>query len=83
MNVTRYGPRTGSSETCTLDLGSSRYRCRLSNISSSGALVTCVGFLQELWPGDKGVLRLDDRSDELACRITRIASSRIGLRFEK
>jgi hypothetical protein len=83
MNVARYGKRTRSSENCELDLGGSRYRCRLDNISPSGARVNCIGFLQEIWPGDAGVLHLHDHAEELPCRITRIASSTIGLRFEK
>lgn len=82
MNVTRSGMRTKSSERCVLDLGGSGYQCRIGNISMSGAMVNCIGFLQESWPGDKGVFHLNDSSGELACRITHIAASKIGLRFE-
>jgi PilZ domain len=81
MKATRSNSRTGSSENCEIDLGGSRYQCRISNISASGARVTCLGFLQEVWPGDRGVLRLNNRTGELPCRVTRIASSTIGLRF--
>jgi hypothetical protein len=54
----------------------------LDNISSSGAEVKCSGFLQENWPGDKGVLHLHDHEGEVACHITRISSSKIRLRFD-
>jgi len=71
-----------SSDRCELDLCGSSYKCRLDKISSSGAAVKCVGFLSESWPGDKGVLHLHDHVGEVACHITRIASSKISMRFE-
>lgn len=82
MTDSRHGVRTGSSEKCELELRGSRYQCRLDNISSTGAMVTCLGFLQEAWPGDKGVLRRYDDGKEFTCHITRIASSKISLRFD-
>ena len=82
MADTRTDSRTGSSEKCVIYLGGSRYQCRVGNISPSGARVTCLGFLQEVRPGDKGFLHLGDNQAGLPCRITRIASSTIGLRFD-
>ena len=82
MKDKRVSVRVKSSDRCELDLGGSSYKCRLDNISSSSAAVKCVGFLQESWPGDKGVLHLNDHGGEVACHITRIASSKISLRFE-
>jgi PilZ domain-containing protein len=82
MTESRHRERTISSETCELELSGSRYQCRLDNVSSAGAMVKCIGFLQEAWPGDKGVLRQQDHSQDLTCHITRIGSSEIGLRFD-
>lgn len=75
--------RAKSSDRCELELGGSSYLCRLDEISSSGAEINCTGFLQESWPGDKGVLHLQDHEGEVVCHITRIASSKISLRFDK
>ena len=83
MTDSRHGERTGSSEICELELRGSRYHCRLDNISPAGAMVTCLGFLQEAWPGDKGVLRRPDDGKELTCQITHIEASKIGLRFDE
>lgn len=82
MSDKRHGLRITSSKDCDLELSGSCYKCRLDNISSSGAEVKCSGFLQESWPGDKGVLHLHDHEGEVACHITRIASSKISLRFD-
>lgn len=82
MSDKRDGLRTTSSQDCELELSGSSYQCRLDNISSSGAEVKCRGFLQESWPGDKGVLHLHDHDGEVACHITRISSSKISLRFD-
>jgi hypothetical protein len=72
--------RTISSEKCEIKKGGSVYECRLEDISSSGAKVTCLGFLQETWPGDKCVLHLYDDTD-IPCQVKHIAASNIGLRF--
>ena len=82
MSDKRHGLRTTSSQDCEFELSGSSYQCRLDNISSSGAEVKCLGFLQESWPGDKGVLHLHDHEGEVACHITRISSSKISLRFD-
>ena len=82
MTDSRHGERINSSEKCELELHGSRYQCRLENISSTGAMVKCIGFLKEAWTGERGVLRKLDHSKELACHITRIDSSEIGLRFD-
>ena len=82
MTDSRHAGRANASEKCELELNGSRYRCRLDNISSAGAMVKCIGFLQESWPGDKGVLRNLDHAEEHACHITHIASSKVGLRFD-
>lgn len=82
MSSKRDGPRTTSRQNCDLELSGYCYQCRIDNISSSGAEVKCSGFLQESWPGDKGVLHLHDHGGEVACHITRIATSKISLRFD-
>ena len=83
MSDKKHGLRTTSSQDCDLELSGSSYQCRLDNISSCGAEVKCLGFLQESWPGDKGVLHLHDHEGEVACHITRISSSKISLRFDR
>lgn len=82
MTDSRRGERAGPSEICELELRGSRYQCRLDNISPAGAMVRCLGFLQEAWPGDKGVLRRHAEGTERACHITRISSAKVGLRFD-
>jgi hypothetical protein len=82
MINTRQETRTISSEKCEIKKGGSVYECRLEDISSSGAKVTCFGFLQETWPGDKCVLHLYDESD-IPCQVKHIAASNIGLRFAR
>lgn len=81
MINTRQETRTISSEKCEIKKNGSVYECRLEDISSSGAKVTCVGFLQETWPGDKCVLHLNDESGDIQCQVMHIAASNIGLRF--
>jgi hypothetical protein len=44
--------------------------------------VTCLGFLQETWPGDNCVLHLNDESD-IPCQVKHIAASNIGLKFAR
>ena len=82
MSDKRDGMRAKSSYRCELELGGSSFQCRIDNITPNGAAVNCTGFLQESWPGDKGVLHLHDHEGEVACRIMRIASSKISLRFD-
>jgi len=82
MINTRKETRAVSSEKCEIKKGGSVYECRLEDISSSGAKVTCFGFLQETWPGDKCVLHLYDESD-IPCQVMHIAASNIGLRFDR
>ncbi len=82
MTDTRHDKRIYSSEKCELDLAGSVHQCRINNISSAGALVNCLGFLREAWPGDKGVLHLHDQSGEHACHVSHIAAAKIGLRFD-
>ena len=81
MINTRQEARTISSEKCEIKKSGSVYECRLEDISSSGAKVTCFGFLQETWPGDKCVLHLYGESGDIACQVMHIAASNIGLRF--
>jgi len=80
MINTRYETRAISSEECEIEKGGSVYECRLVDISSSGAKVTCFGFLQETWPGDRCVLHLYDES-KILCEVKHIAASLIGLSF--
>jgi hypothetical protein len=82
MTDARHDMRIHSSEKCELDLDGSVHHCRINDISSSGALVNCAGFLREAWPGDKCVLHMHDQPDELECHISHIAASKIGLRFD-
>lgn len=81
MVKARRSRRTNSSEPCALQLGASHYQCRLENVSAGGAMVNCIGFLREVWPGDRGVLQLPDRPDGVSCRVTHIAAAKIGLQF--
>ena len=82
MAEARHSRRIYSSDSCELDLDGSTHECRIDNISSSGALVNCLGFLREAWPGDRGVLHLHDQSGGLKCHIAHIAAAKIGLRFD-
>jgi hypothetical protein len=82
MINTRQETRTISSEKCEIKKGASVYECWLEDISSSGAKVTCFGFLQEIWPRDKCILHLYNGSDML-CHVKHIAASNIGLRFNR
>ena len=82
MINTRQETRTISSEKCEIKNGASVYECRLEDISSSGAKVTCFGFLQEIWPGDKCILHLYDGND-IPCQVKHIAASNMGLRFAR
>jgi hypothetical protein len=82
MAEARHDMRVNSSEKCELNLDGSRYQCRITNISSSGAMVNCIGFLREIWPGDRGVLLLPDQAANHGCHITHIAAAKIGLHFD-
>lgn len=73
--------QTVASDKCELDLSGTTYQCRLNSISSSGARVNCLGFLQETLQGDKAVLHLDAETNEIACRVTHITAAEIELRF--
>jgi hypothetical protein len=73
--------RTIARGKCELDLSGYKHQCRLDSISSSGALVNCLGFLQETFPGDKAVLHLNAETEEIACRVTHIAAAKIQLLF--
>ena len=73
--------RTIASDDCGLDFSGTKYQCRLNSISSSGARVNCLGFLQETRQGDKAVLHLDAETNEIACRVTHITAAKIQLRF--
>ena len=81
MKRIRRNPRSVSSEKCEIDLSGSKHECRLKNISADGAMVSCVGFLRETWPGDECVLHLNDEGETKACKVTHIAASLIGLKF--
>lgn len=74
--------RTNASEACELDLDGYLHQCRIQNRSPAGALVTCLGFLREAWPGDKGVVHLHDQSGDRTCHIVHIAAAKIGLHFD-
>ena len=82
MSDKRHDLRTTSGQDCDLELSGYSHQCLLDKISSSDAEVKCSGFLQESWPGDKGVLHLHDHEGDVACHITRISSSKISLRFD-
>ena len=72
--------RTVAGGKCELEFSDTRYQCRLDSISSSGARVNCLGFLDETQRGDKAVLHLH-QTNALACRIKHIAGASIQLRF--
>jgi hypothetical protein len=73
--------RTIATGKCELDLRGYKHQCRLDSLSSSGAQVNCLGFLQETFRGDKAVLHLDAETSEIACRVTHIAAAKIQLQF--
>jgi primosomal replication protein N len=73
--------QTIASDKCELDFSGTKYQCRLNSISSSGARVNCLGFLQETRRGDKAVLHLHAETNEIACRVTHITAAEIELRF--
>jgi hypothetical protein len=81
MNDARHEMRIKSSEACELDLDGSIHECRIQNRSTAGALVTCLGFLREAWPGDKGVVHLHDKGSR-TCHIVHIAAAKIGVHFD-
>lgn len=82
MINTRHARRINSSEKCALHLSGTSYQCRLDNVSLDGVQVNCIGFLREVWPGDKGVLHLADRPEGVSCQVTHIAAAKIGLKFD-
>lgn len=73
--------RKSRSEECGIELSGFKHQCRLENISSSGAMVNCTGFLQETWPGDNCSLHLHHPEEEITCRVIHISASKIGLQF--
>jgi len=77
----RHDDRSIASDRCELNLSGSRHECRLKNISATGALVSCVGFLRETWPGDMCELHLHNESDAIVCQVTHIEASLVGLKF--
>lgn len=81
MKKARAEVRRPSATTCEIDISGSKHECRLENISSSGALVNCLGFLQETWPGDTCILHLDSKTGGISCQVTHISSSKVGLQF--
>jgi hypothetical protein len=81
MMRTEFNMRTITSDQCELDLNGTRHQCRLNGISSSGARVNCLGFLQETRRGDKTVLHLHADTNEITCRVTDITGAKIQLRF--
>ena len=78
---TGFDMRTIAGDQCELDLNGTRHQCRLNGISSSGARVNCLGFLQETRRGDKTVLHLHAEKNEITCRVTDITAAKIQLRF--
>jgi primosomal replication protein N len=73
--------RTIAGDQCELDLNGTRHQCRLNDISSSGARVNCLGFLQETRRGDTTVLHLHAETNGVTCRVTDITGAKIHLRF--
>lgn len=79
--MTLFGSGSSEQGKCEVDFGGDRHQCRLDGITSTGADVTCTGFLRETGRGEACVLHLQDDARQIRGRVTDIAAGKLHLRF--
>jgi len=85
-DVQRQGWRVECGDKCVLKHSGKRTECVLIDLSISGVLISCTGDVAEnIYPGEICGIHLCGDSQvcpsEIACRVVRRDSDRIGLQF--